>query len=536
MDGYYCFGDQVTGRHHEACEDSFEIRKSSDGRSLLFAVADGHGSSACVRSARGSKLAVEVALRWLEGFCTSLYVAEMSGAETMDSSVLSDKFLVPSKSDKRCSWGSILVQAIREGVNEGREEFAQGIVRDWHISVREDLEKHPLGEEEREQVRAKGHRWDEDRPFNLYGTTLIAGVLLPDNSIMLLQQGDGCCAVVYGDGEVACPIPKDQENLANITSSLCDENAAEAMARRLCLVEKSSSDAQPIACIVATDGIEKSVPGEGGVQNFARGVVIDAVHTDNQLGADNALRSVLEYMASQGAGDDATAAGYVNVAAAKRIVSLLEMRCKEFNEDVEFALNSDYLASSDRPARRRQELIRQMEEIDRKENQLEEERRQLGNELDSLDERYGPVFGRRREIEERQEELLRRKQARDDVLDVSPETDVSLSEGQSIFRELMNGSESTESLGDSDATMERTPVRPKSESIEVLPRERALDDGDVLPHSYHASAKRGKRRSKNEVPSNRLWTLVVVVVVAIAAMVLLTVFVIYPHVASFILL
>lgn len=47
-------------RNNTPCEDASASWNVDDADGIIFAVADGHGDPACIRSAQGSKLVLEV--------------------------------------------------------------------------------------------------------------------------------------------------------------------------------------------------------------------------------------------------------------------------------------------------------------------------------------------------------------------------------------------------------------------------------------------------------------------------------------------
>ena len=64
MGSFYAFNTTVKGYLHQKknipCEDASESYSDENGRFQIAVVADGHGDPACMRSAAGSRRAVEI--------------------------------------------------------------------------------------------------------------------------------------------------------------------------------------------------------------------------------------------------------------------------------------------------------------------------------------------------------------------------------------------------------------------------------------------------------------------------------------------
>jgi hypothetical protein len=92
-------------------------------------------------------------------------------------------------------------------------------------SCQRTFTENPLTLDERAKCDRYLDRYDRGEKLeHIYGTTLIAG-LLTDKYLLLLQQGDGRCDVFDANGEVSQPIPWDDKCFANVTTSLCEDDA-----------------------------------------------------------------------------------------------------------------------------------------------------------------------------------------------------------------------------------------------------------------------------------------------------------------------
>ena len=175
----------IRGAAHKACgtmcQDAAISWVSEDGTVVVGAVADGHGDPICIRSDIGSGLAADVAIQSLRN---------LSG----------------------CSF---------EECRQTGGRVAEAIVSQWVGLVSEDLQNYPIGEDELEGLDANViNYWLRTSPTHLYGTTLVAFLVTP-SMCFIVQQGDGCCAVLLPDGRIWNPVPPDDRCTGNVT--LCQE-------------------------------------------------------------------------------------------------------------------------------------------------------------------------------------------------------------------------------------------------------------------------------------------------------------------------
>ena len=206
------------------CEDYGQVFESELCK--IFAVADGHGDSNCPRSQFGSKTACELAISEMEKFCSDI---------------------------KENAWESRIISPGKE-LDSLAHQLISSIVAKWVKLVNEELENNPLTDEERAGCEKYIERYDKgERLEHIYGTTLIAG-LITEKYLLLIQQGDGRCVVFNADGSASQPIPWDEKCFANITTSLCDEDAIQRF--RYCTV--NLNDNPLVACLVGSDGVEDS--------------------------------------------------------------------------------------------------------------------------------------------------------------------------------------------------------------------------------------------------------------------------------------
>lgn len=273
---YRAFGMTVIGASHiksgAVCQDFSLSCELPDRR--ISVVCDGHGGADYFRSDRGSKLAA---------------VAFMDCMENPD--------LIAA-----------LSAAAAEKQRQSRmEQLIKSIIARWNSLVEQDMRQHPFDEDELSGVSEKARRRYEagERLQAAYGTTLI-GAVLAENFWLGLQIGDGKCVVVSETGEFTQPIPWDEECFLNVTTSLCDENAAKEF--RFCF-----SRTLPAAVFIGSDGIDDCFAGDERLYDFYRVTLKSFAETDEET-AIAQLKEYLPTLSEKGSGDDMSVGIIVNTA------------------------------------------------------------------------------------------------------------------------------------------------------------------------------------------------------------------------------
>lgn len=271
---YRAFGMTVIGASHiksgTVCQDFSLSCELPDRR--ISVVCDGHGGADYFRSDRGSKLAA---------------VAFMDCMENPD--------LIAA-----------LSAAAAEKQRQSRmEQLIKSIIARWNSLVEQDMRQHPFDEDELSGVSEKARRRYEagERLQAAYGTTLI-GAVLAENFWLGLQIGDGKCVAVSETGEFTQPIPWDEECFLNVTTSLCDENAAKEF--RFCF-----SRTLPAAVFIGSDGIDDCFAGDERLYDFYRVTLKSFAETDEET-AIAQLKEYLPTLSEKGSGDDMSVGILIN--------------------------------------------------------------------------------------------------------------------------------------------------------------------------------------------------------------------------------
>ena len=257
----------------------------------IAVVSDGHGDPACFRSHTGAQLAVDIAIEQLKSF-----------ADTLLQENWTERLLQPEEQEP------LVRQLIRS------------IMGNWTIQILEDLDNHPITEEE---LLASGsyeasYRAGLELP-HIYGCTLIAA-LITESYLLVLHQGDGRCVVIRNDGTVNQPVPWDSLCVGNICTSLCHEDAVER-----CRYYLTDLSEEPItACYVTTDGIEDSVESLDHLNAF----FCKISRICSEKGAEampEYLEQLMPEISKTGSADDTSIAAIINTSALSGISDKMEL-------------------------------------------------------------------------------------------------------------------------------------------------------------------------------------------------------------------
>jgi hypothetical protein len=243
--------------------------KEGSSSPLVLAVSDGHGSKRYIRSADGSRLAVEAVLIELRKF----HEAHVAG-------------------------GNI------SRIKRAAEERLPTALKDaWKLAVEKHIEARPFTEDEYASLLSEGftncrEEMRED-PYRAYGATLL-GALVSRNWLLFVQLGDGDILTVDPDGRATRPLPPPaDEPIGEETHSLCERNAQRFFQVRVIPLQ----DQDPDMILVSTDGLNKSYSHDAGflkvgsdLLNMVREEGIQSVHAQ--------LPDLLNEVSLNGSGDD----------------------------------------------------------------------------------------------------------------------------------------------------------------------------------------------------------------------------------------
>lgn len=265
----YVFGKSVKGATHEKnglpLQDNCKIEEISD-KITIIAVADGHGSSKCPRSDRGSLIAVNT-------FCTVMKNYLLNYGKEKDG----------------------LTNLVTFLNREGDMRFAQDICEEWQARVKQSYYKNKA-----ENVKDNNGNIDWKKVYSLYGTTLL-GMLLTDTFVFSFQIGDGDINYITSD-EISTLV-EPEKFLGTETHSLSKTDAwrkSVASVRR-----KNESDDAPYLYMLSTDGFSNSFVNEDEFHKTCREYYKMISEHGYEAVRDN-LAKWLKETSELGCGDDIT--------------------------------------------------------------------------------------------------------------------------------------------------------------------------------------------------------------------------------------
>lgn len=210
------------GASHEAkgtvCQDASAYKVGE--AYAVCVVADGHGSKKHFRSNVGSKAAVEATIETIEKFYE-------------DAEAFEREFPANHK------------RIIRN--------IEKQIITLWNQKVNKHHDENPVTPAEK--AKFTDEEFEKIPVESYYGTTLIAAVAGNGYSFGL-QIGDGSLVAVLDTGETIMPMEYEEANPANITASMCNQNAAK-MFESFYIDDKNL-----LALFASTDGLYTSFGSE----------------------------------------------------------------------------------------------------------------------------------------------------------------------------------------------------------------------------------------------------------------------------------
>ncbi|MDR3341738.1 MAG: protein phosphatase 2C domain-containing protein [Treponema sp.] len=278
---YKAFASSTIGAHHrkhgKECQD--DSRHVTDEIMAVAVVADGHGGDAYFRSRRGSRFAVESALQGIQEF---IRIRREYGAPETESA---------------------------EGL---LRNLVKNILVSWHDKVEQDYTTDRFSPDEQEKAAQKNKQ-----PYHAYGTTLIA-VAITEDYWFGLHIGDGKAVALYPDGSFDQPIPWDERCFLNVTTSICDDDAADT-----CRIYYSPE--KPVAVFIGSDGVDDSYPiheNEKYLYHLYRTIAINFADEGFETTCQQ-VQGFLPSLTEKGSGDDVSVAGFIDMHALEATARIL---------------------------------------------------------------------------------------------------------------------------------------------------------------------------------------------------------------------
>lgn len=258
----------------------------------LTIVCDGHGGAAYFRSAKGAELAI----------------ASMQ-------KILPDMIDPIAEKMKQDCHSKLISESI--------SSLIPVFLKDWLNAVDSDLAENPITDDEYkflemdDKAACERYKAGEDL-HSIYGATFLCFVT-GGSFWFALQIGDGDIAVHTENG-FFMPVPEDERNFLNQTTSLCDSDSQNEFR-----IAFGTHKIDAVLC--STDGIANSFANEEQLFSFYNNVITlfrtynfeDTTEQDDNDLKKQALLAVKEIETSlpdiskRGSGDDLTLAGFVDI-------------------------------------------------------------------------------------------------------------------------------------------------------------------------------------------------------------------------------
>lgn len=375
MKQVYTFHETVRGHLHILkeipCEDYSGSYSSENGSYHIAIIADGHGAKECFRSSFGSKAVTEIAMGCLKEF------AEL----TLVSAETEEKFYLDIFSSPKYRQMTIRL-------------LTDTIIARWHDRVYDDYETNPPSEEE---MNGNAEKYaDSSKIPHIYGTTLIAALLLP-KCLIVLHQGDGRCEVFYDDGTVDQPVPWDDRCEDTTTTSMCDLDVSTSI--RNCVINLIERNV--VACYLGSDGVEDAYrdtyEGIGGTHSLMGGVHTFYKDLTCQIASMNTTEfeeylckmlpefSEIGRFSRVGSGDDISVAGIVDVEEISKLVKQYQLDVKKYALEEDLFWKEDELRGK---MRKHGILQKRLNEAQNELDKKKEEQEQLKLQLEKLEQEH----------------------------------------------------------------------------------------------------------------------------------------------------
>lgn len=260
-----CVKGATHERNGKPLQDSKRVEQISD-RIAIIAVADGHGSDKCLRSDRGSKMAVNTFVDVMKKYLLS-YGQNEGG----------------------------LTNLVTFLNREGDTRFAQDVCEEWQARVKQSFYKNKVDE-----LIADNGEIDWKSVYSLYGTTLL-GLLITDTFIFSFQIGDGDINMVNREG--VCTLVEPEKFLGTETHSL---SKIDAWRKAVTSVHrKNAEEDMPYMYMLSTDGFANSYTSDDEFKKTCR-EYFDMLNQHGSEAVQANLNQWLKETSELGCGDDIT--------------------------------------------------------------------------------------------------------------------------------------------------------------------------------------------------------------------------------------
>ncbi|GMO55256.1 MAG: hypothetical protein Ta2G_14270 [Termitinemataceae bacterium] len=296
MNNYKSFSTTVIGishtKHDKECQDHSLHYTSNDV--ALAVVSDGHGADECFRSAKGAEIAANCAAKGIKEFISTINERKKRCVKRKQDVPLQEEF----------------EKLLRSNIKH--------IAASWHNEIEHHYTKNPFSKSE---LEIAGEKYSESfaagkEMYKAYGATLIA-CALTDDYWFGIHIGDGRLTALYKDGSYDQPVPWDERCFLNVTTSICDDDAAQRARVYYCPKAKKEL---PLAVFLCSDGIDDNYPVEDNDKHLFKlySTILQTFAEDGFDSTCDQIHDLANSFATKGKGDDTSIAGFIDMEAVKK--------------------------------------------------------------------------------------------------------------------------------------------------------------------------------------------------------------------------
>lgn len=282
----------------------------------LVCVSDGHGGAAYFKSHKGAEFAIQTSIELLsesiDKIASALQEKNYAKLKKNISNSFVRRWIRKIMSDIANTDKDELLDKIKE-LEENNEKAAKAYKDDVKtayslVKKYDSVCKNPETEnDENAELSSMLSDFTKLEIKSIYGCTAAVYFQIKDDPLWYaFKIGDSDFFASF-DGEFAKPIADDPLCYDNVTTSLCDENAA----KNFRFPEEQYLERIPETVFLSSDGVANSFTDEEYLKKFYTQLQF-LYNEDGSFNSENNIKETLPQLSVEGSGDDITLAGIVS--------------------------------------------------------------------------------------------------------------------------------------------------------------------------------------------------------------------------------
>lgn len=292
-----------------------ELNPHKAGFSLIC-VSDGHGGAPYFKSQKGAEFAIQTAIELLSESVDKIAAALQDKNYSKVNKNLSKSFvrrwirkimsdIASTDKDELLAQIKDLEQNDEKAAKAYRDEVktAYSLVEKY-----ENLIKVPASEnDENAELSSILNEFAKLELKSMYGCTAVVYFRIKESSLWYaFKIGDSDFFVSF-DGNFVKTIADDPQCHENVTTSLCDSNAA----KNFRFPDEQYLDRIPENVFLSSDGVANSFPNEEYLTKFYNSIIF-SYDEEGPFHSENDVKETLPQLSIKGSGDDITLAGIIS--------------------------------------------------------------------------------------------------------------------------------------------------------------------------------------------------------------------------------